>query len=45
MPITSEHDEEKFFILTKNGKATTLYSLIVIEVMNVLFAVNSASAI
>jgi len=41
MPITSETDKEKFFIQTKKGRtATPLFvALIVIEVMDVLFAV------
>ena len=48
MPITSEHDKEKFFILNHKGKkaATPLFvALIVIEVMDVLFAVDSVPAI
>ncbi len=47
IPITSEHEKEKFFILTKKGKtATPLFvALIVIEVMDVLFAVDSVPAI
>ncbi len=46
-PITSEHDHEKFFIITKKGKAATplFVALIVIEVMDVLFAVDSVPAI
>lgn len=48
IPITSETDHEKFFILTEKGKkaATPLFvALIVIEVMDVLFAVDSVPAI
>jgi len=48
VPITSEFDHEKFFILTEKGKkaATPLFvALIVIEVMDVLFAVDSVPAI
>jgi len=47
IPITSEHDKEKFFIPTKRGKAATplFVALIVIEVMDVLFAVDSVPAI
>jgi tellurite resistance protein TerC len=47
MPITSETDKEKFFIPTKKGKAATplFVALIVIEVMDVLFAVDSVPAI
>lgn len=47
MPITSEHDKERFFIQTKKGKAATplFVALIVIEVMDVLFAVDSVPAI
>lgn len=48
IPITSEHDKEKFFILNHKGKkaATPLFvALIVIEVMDVLFAVDSVPAI
>lgn len=48
IPITSEFDKEKFFILTEKGKkaATPLFvALIVIEVMDVLFAVDSVPAI
>ncbi len=47
MPITSEHDKEKFFIATATGKAATplFVALIVIEVMDVLFAVDSVPAI
>lgn len=48
IPITSEMDHEKFFILTEKGKkaATPLFvALIVIEVMDVLFAVDSVPAI
>lgn len=48
MPITSETDGEKFFIPTKTAKkaATPLFvALIVIEVMDVLFAVDSVPAI
>lgn len=48
MPITSETDGEKFFILNHKGRkaATPLFvALIVIEVMDVLFAVDSVPAI
>ena len=47
IPITSETDKEKFFIITKKGKAATplFVALIVIEVMDVLFAVDSVPAI
>ncbi|MCI9845699.1 TerC/Alx family metal homeostasis membrane protein [Flavobacterium pectinovorum] len=48
IPITSETDGEKFFITTKTAKkaATPLFvALIVIEVMDVLFAVDSVPAI
>ena len=47
IPITSEHDKEKFFIPTKKGKAATplFVALIIIEVMDVLFAVDSVPAI
>ena len=47
IPITSETDKEKFFIKTKHGKAATplFVALIVIEVMDVLFAVDSVPAI
>jgi tellurite resistance protein TerC len=47
IPITSEHDKEHFFIHTTKGKtATPLFvALIVIEVMDVLFAVDSVPAI
>ena len=47
IPITSDHDKEKFFIPTKKGKAATplFVALIVIEVMDVLFAVDSVPAI
>ena len=48
MPITSEMDGEKFFIATKTAKkaATPLFvALIVIEFMDVLFAVDSVPAI
>jgi tellurite resistance protein TerC len=47
IPITSEHDKEKFFIRTERGKAATplFVALIVIEVMDVLFAVDSVPAI
>jgi tellurite resistance protein TerC len=47
IPITADTDKEKFFI-QKNGKktATALFvALIVIEVMDVLFAVDSVPAI
>jgi tellurite resistance protein TerC len=47
IPITSETDKENFFILTDKGKAATplFVTLIVIEVMDVLFAVDSVPAI
>jgi tellurite resistance protein TerC len=47
MPITSETDKEKFFIKTNKGNAATplFVALIVIEVMDVLFAVDSVPAI
>jgi tellurite resistance protein TerC len=48
IPITSEMDGENFFITTKTAKkaATPLFvALIVIEVMDVLFAVDSVPAI
>jgi tellurite resistance protein TerC len=47
IPITSETDKEKFFIKTNKGKAATplFVALIVIEVMDVLFAVDSVPAI
>jgi len=48
IPITAEMDGEKFFIATKTAKraATPLFvALIVIEVMDVLFAVDSVPAI
>lgn len=48
IPITSEMDGEKFFITTKTAKkaATPLFvALIVIEFMDVLFAVDSVPAI
>lgn len=47
MPLTSETDGEKFFVPTKKGKAATplFVALIVIEVMDVLFAVDSVPAI
>ncbi|HEY6141953.1 MAG TPA: TerC/Alx family metal homeostasis membrane protein, partial [Flavobacterium sp.] len=48
IPITSEMDHEKFFISTKKVKkaATPLFvALIVIEVMDVIFALDSVPAI
>lgn len=48
IPITSHMENEKFFIFTEKGKkaATPLFvALIVIEVMDVLFAVDSVPAI
>lgn len=47
IPITSEHDKENFFIKTDKGKAATplFVALLVIEVMDVLFAVDSVPAI
>jgi len=47
MPLTSETSGEKFFLPTKKGRAATplFVALIVIEVMDVLFAVDSVPAI
>lgn len=47
MPITSEMNKERFFVKSKKGKAATplFVALIVIEVMDVLFAVDSVPAI
>jgi len=48
VPITSRMEGEKFFLIKENGKryATPLFvSLVVIEVMDVLFAVDSVPAI
>jgi tellurite resistance protein TerC len=47
VPITTETDKERFFITTSKGKAATplFVALIVIEVMDVLFAVDSVPAI
>jgi tellurite resistance protein TerC len=48
IPITSEMDHERFFITTKTAKkaATPLFvALIVIEVMDVIFALDSVPAI
>ena len=48
IPITSKMDHEKFFILNSHGKkaATPLFvTLIVIEVMDVIFALDSVPAI
>lgn len=48
IPITSETDHQKFFITTKSAKraATPLFvALIVIEVMDVVFALDSVPAI
>jgi tellurite resistance protein TerC len=47
IPITSETDKEKFFIRTDKGKtATPLFvALIIIEVMDVIFAIDSVPAI
>ncbi|MCV9930797.1 TerC family protein [Flavobacterium sp. LS1R47] len=48
IPITSHMEHEKFFILTEKGKkaATPLFvALIVIEFMDVLFAIDSVPAI
>ncbi len=47
IPITSETDKENFFIKTVKGKAATplFVALIVIELMDVLFAVDSVPAI
>jgi tellurite resistance protein TerC len=47
IPITAETNKEKFFIQTLKGKAATplFVTLIVIEVMDVVFAVDSVPAI
>jgi tellurite resistance protein TerC len=47
IPITSESDKEKFFIKTAKGNAATplFVALIVIEVMDVIFAIDSVPAI
>ncbi len=47
IPITVETNKEKFFIQTLKGKAATplFVTLIVIEVMDVVFAVDSVPAI
>ena len=48
IPITSERHHEQFFVITHSGKkaATPLFvALIVIEIMDVLFAVDSVPAI
>lgn len=47
VPITSETDNGNFFIRTAKGKAATplFVALIIIEVMDVLFAVDSVPAI
>ena len=47
IPITSEHHKEDFFIQTEKGKAATplFVALLVIEIMDVLFAVDSVPAI
>ncbi|WP_348800326.1 TerC/Alx family metal homeostasis membrane protein [Flavobacterium adhaerens] len=48
IPVTSETDHEKFFIATKKAKkaATPLFmALVVIEVMDVIFALDSVPAI
>lgn len=47
IPITSERDKEHFFIKTHKGKAATplFVALIVIELMDVLFAIDSVPAI
>ncbi len=47
IPITTEKDHEKFFIKTSKGRAaTTLFvALMVIEVMDVVFAMDSVPAI
>ncbi len=47
IPITSEHHKEDFFVKTEKGKAATplFVALLVIEVMDVLFAVDSVPAI
>ncbi len=46
-PITSETDKEKFFIQTAKGKAATplFVALIIIEIMDVIFAIDSVPAI
>ncbi len=47
IPITHEHDKQKFFLKIDGRKAATplFVALIVIEVMDVLFAVDSVPAI
>lgn len=47
IPITSEHHKEQFFIKTEKGNAATplFVALLIIEVMDVLFAVDSVPAI
>lgn len=47
IPITSETEKEKFFIKTAKGNAATplFVALIIIELMDVLFAVDSVPAI
>lgn len=47
IPITSEHDKENFFMKVNGRKAATplFVALIVIEIMDVLFAVDSVPAI
>lgn len=47
MPLTSETNKEHFFIKTEKGKAATplFVALIVIEVMDVIFALDSVPAI
>jgi tellurite resistance protein TerC len=47
MPITTETNKERFFVKTPKGKAATplFVALIVIEVMDVVFAVDSVPAI
>lgn len=47
IPITSERDGERFFIKTPKGNAATplFVALVVIELMDVLFAIDSVPAI
>ncbi len=47
IPVSTHTDKEKFFIKTEKGKAATplFVALIVIEVMDVVFAVDSVPAI
>jgi len=47
IPITSERDGERFFVKTPKGNAATplFVALVVIELMDVLFAIDSVPAI